>query len=279
MNQESDLDLTREILKVSTDPSERARHEARTSLLDRINAEDHVVTAPRLRRRVWAAGNRRVGVLAAALVIGASSAAAATVAAIDGFGHDSPTRLFQDNPVRFFSPWVTQALVPGTVRLVTTLSVPTVGRAEYWTAESTHHGVCVGLRLPGGAWAGSPNRFEVGGPVPGCVYRFSPTPRTGWSPKRGFFWDEDQVGGRWQGRIVYGTVPNVGRPVMVRDALSGTSTHVIDGRYFAILIPPSHGQYGSWQQGHARVERLRYRLETLDALGRVLATAPDTIEP
>ena len=279
MNQESDLDLMREMLKVSTDPSERARQQARASLLDLIDAEDHVVAAPRLRRRVRAAGNRRFGVLVAALVIGASSAAAATVAAIDSFGHDSPTRLFHDNPARFFSPWVAQALVPGTVRLVTTLSVPDVGRAEYWTAESTHHGICVGLRLPGGVWAGSPNRFEVGGPVPGCVYRFSPTPTTGWSPKRGFFWDEDQVGGRWEGRIVYGTVPNVGRPVMVRDALSGTTTAVIDGRYFAILIPPSHGQYGSLPEGRARVERLRYRLETLDAVGRVLATAPDTIEP
>jgi hypothetical protein len=112
MNQESDLELMREMLRVSTDPSERARHEARASLLDLIDAEDHV------------AGNRRVGVLAAALVIGASSAAAATVAAINGFGHDSPTRLFHDNPARLFSPWDTQALVPGTVRLVTTLSVP-----------------------------------------------------------------------------------------------------------------------------------------------------------
>lgn len=131
MNQESDLDLMREMLRVSTDPSERARHEARASLLDLIDAEDHVAAATRVRRRIWAAGNRRVGVLAAALVIGASSAAAATVAALHGFGHDSPTRLFDDNPARLFSPWVTQALVPGTVRLVTTLRVPT------WVGPST----------------------------------------------------------------------------------------------------------------------------------------------
>ncbi len=279
MNPEADLDLIRQIFKVSLEPSLQARHDARATLLDVIDAENRVARASRPRRRFRALGARRIGLLAGALVIGATGATAATVVTMDSFSHDTPTQLFRDNPDRLFSPWVKQSLVAGTVRRVETLNVPGVGNAEYWSAESTHHGICVGLRLPGGAWAGSNNRFQIGGPVPGCVYRFSPDPKTGWSPKKGFFWVEDQVGGRWNGRIVYGTVPNVGRPVEVRDPFSGTTTRVIDGRYFAILIPPSRGQWGSWKQGRFRVQRLRYRLESLDASGRVLAQAPETVEP
>jgi hypothetical protein len=50
--------------------------------------------------------------------------------------------------------------------------------------------------------------------------------------------------------------------------------------HFAILIPPSHGQWRAWvQEGSRHVEQLRYRLETLDSSGRVLAQAPQAIEP
>jgi hypothetical protein len=278
MNAEADLALMRQIFRVSTEPSVRARHDARAALVEVIDAETRVGRASRP-RRFRALGARRIALLAGALVIGATGATAATVATIDSFGHDTPTQLFRDNPDSLGSPWVKQSLIAGTVRRVETLNVPGVGKAQYWTAESTHHGICVGLRLPGGAWAGSYSRFAISGPLPGCVYRFSPDPRTGWSPKKGFFWVEDQLGGRWEGRIVYGTVAAVGRPVEVRDAFSGTTTRVISGRYFAILIPPSHGQWGSWKQGRVRVQRLRYRLETLDASGRVLAQAPETVEP
>ena len=157
--------------------------------------------------------------------------------------------------------------------------MPGVGEAQYWTGQATHHGICVGLRLPGGVWAGSYNRFELGGPVPGCVYRFSPDPKSGWIPQRGFYEVEYQAGGRWPGRITIGTVPDVGKPVIVRDVYSGATARVIDGRYFAILIPPSHGQWGSLGRGRNRINRLRYRLETIDASGRVLAEDFGTVEP
>lgn len=279
MNPETDLDLMREILKVSTEPSLRARRDARATLLGVIDAQNRVARGSPPRRRFRALRARRIGLLAGALLIGATGATAATVVTIDSFSHDTPTQLFRDNPPRLFSPWVKQSLVAGTVRRVETLNVPGVGKAQYWTAESTGHGICVGLRLPDGVWAGTNSRFEISGPLPGCVYRFSPDPKQGWSPKKGFFWVEDQVGGRWEGRVVYGTVANVGRPVEVRDTFSGTTTRVIDKRYFAILIPPTHGQWGSWRQGRVRVQRLRYRLESRDASGRVLAQAPETVEP
>lgn len=282
MNPESDLNLIREVLKVRTAPSLQARRDARVTLLDAIDAGNRVGRASRPRRRFRALGARQIALLAGALVIGATGATAATIITIDSFSHDTPTQLFRDNPqgrLRSPSPWVKQSLVPGTVRRVETLNVPGVGEAQYWTAEATHHGICVGLRLPGGVWAGSDNRFQLSGPVPGCVYRFSPDPKKGWSPQRGFFEVEYQVGRRWNGRITFGTVPTVGRPVAVRDAFSGTTTRVIDGRYFAILIPPSHGQWGTVTAGRFHEQRLRYRLETLDASGRVLAQDFGTIEP
>ena len=279
MNPEADLDLMRQVLRTPTGPSHQARRDARFALLDVIRADGRPGPTQRLRRRLRPTGARRLALLSAALLLGATGATAATVAAIDSFGHDTPAQLFRENPDRFGSPWVHQSLVPGTVRLVETIRIPGVGQAEYWTAAATHHGICAGLRLPGRVWAGSFNRFQLGGPVPGCVYKFAANPAQGWSPKRGFFSLEYQVGGRWQGRVVIGTVPDVGRPVAVRDALTGTTTRVVDGRYFAILIPPSHGQWGSWREGTGRVLRLRFRLETLAASGQVLAKAPQTIEP
>jgi hypothetical protein len=279
MNSDADLDLMREVLKVRTEPSSQARCDARVTLLEAIDAESPGGRASRSRRRLRSLGARRIALVAGAVVIGATGATAATVVSLDSIGHATPTQLFGANPDRFLAPWVKQSLVAGTVRRVETLNVPGVGEAQYWTAQATHHGICVGLRLPGGVWAGSYNRFEIGGPVPGCVYRFSPDPKRGWSPQRGFYEVEYQAGRRWNGRITIGTVANVGRPVTVRDAYSGTTARVIDGRYFAILIPPSHGQWGSWKQGRARVDRLRYRLETLDASGHVLAQDYGTVEP
>jgi hypothetical protein len=279
MNPEADLDLMRQVLGAGTEPSHQARRDARFALLDVIEAERRIGPTQRLRRRLRPNGARRLALLGAALLLGATGATAATVITIDSFGHDTPTQLFRDNPDRFGSPWVNQSLVPGTVRLVETIKVPGVGQAEYWTAAATHHGICVGLRLPGRVWAGSINRFQIGGPVPGCVYKFPANPTRAWSPKRGFFSFEYQVGGSWDGRIVIGTVPDVGSPMAVRDAFTGTTTRVVNGRYFAILIPPSRGQWGSSGEGTNRVLRLRYRLETLAASGRVLAKAPQTIEP
>ncbi len=154
MNSEADLDLMREVLKVRTEPSLQARRGARVTLLDAINAENRVGRGSRSRRRFRALGARQTALLAGALAIGATGATAATVITIDGIGHDSPNQLFRDNPSRLFSPWVKQSLVAGTVRRVETLNVPGVGEAQYWTAEATHHGICVGLRLPGGVWAG-----------------------------------------------------------------------------------------------------------------------------
>jgi len=263
MNAEADLDLIRRVLPDPGEPSAGARRDARVALLHVISGER------RTRRRHRVRGPGRLALVWAALLLGTTGATAATVFAIDNFTHDTPTQLFRVNPDRLLgSPWVKQSLVPGTVRLVESFKVPGVGQAQYWTAQATHHGICVGLRLPGAVWAGSTeNRFELSGPVPGCVYKFSADPKAGWSPKRGFFWLEYQVGGSWRGRIVIGTVASVGRPVAVRDAFSGTTASLVGGRYFAILIPPSH----RWQ--------LRYRLETVDGSGRVLARSTETIEP
>ncbi len=212
MNPEADLDLVRQVLAAPAGPSHQASRNARFALLDAIQAERRVGSRQRLQGRFRPRGARRLALLSAALLLGATGATAATVITINSFGHDTPAQLFRDNPDRFGSPWVHQSLVPGTVRLVETIKVPGVGQAEYWTAAATHHGICVGLRLPGRVWAGSINKFRLGGPVPGCVYKFPANPAQGWSPKRGFFSLEYQGNSRWDGRIVHRDRPRRGQP-------------------------------------------------------------------
>lgn len=272
MNLDADLDLLRERLPADVEPTPAARHAARSALLAEIRAERGERRPMRLRRRVRALGARQLALLAGGLAIGATGATAGTILALNDFdfSHDTPTELFQANPLRVGGqPWASESLIPGTVRYVESVQLPTVGKAEFWSADSRPYGICLALRLPGGSWAGGEGeRSHFSGPVPGCENR-----PVGWAGAwNGFLFFDYQVS-NWLGRVAIGIVPTQGHPAEVRDAIGGTTTPVIDGRYFAIVIPASQSRFeeGMWH--------LAYQLETLDSAGHVLVRAPAAGSP
>jgi hypothetical protein len=140
--------------------------------------------------------------------------------------------------------------------------VPGVVLFQYWIAQSTRHWRCEAFRLPDGTWDGFPNNFGVGGAVPGCYPPRLDSPiwvsrlRTAWPG--GFYYDDVQIplaGGRAR-RIEYGVTLTGGRAVRVRDIFSGASAPVIDGLYFAILLPPFD-----------RTKTVAWQFQALDASG------------
>ena len=168
------------------------------------------------------------------------------------FGHDRPAQLFRENPVARDLPagsalWH-QTVLPRTVTRAETISIAGVGRLQLWVASSRQHGVCSAIRLPNGDWAGlGVSRMDEGGSVPGCHPTRQQINRSG-SPVYaidGFDYEETLVRGHdgrsW--RIEYGTInPPHGRARRVRDALSGITASVADGRWFAIVFPIHHPQ-------------------------------------
>jgi hypothetical protein len=218
-------------------------------------------STPRRRRR-------RLGLLAAsAVLIGAGTAGAITVRALT---HASPKALFEADPQGQYSRLpgqltrgTGQTVIPQTVRLATTFTVPGVGRFEYWIALSRPKGwLCLAIRQPDGTWADLGKNSLFGGPVPGCG-------ATGWQDAHGFDYYPTTIAapGRRVWRIAYGYVPITGHPVQVRDRISGATAPVGDGRYFAIVIPYCQGR------GCDRPAPFAYfQLQTLDAAGRVLIT-------
>jgi hypothetical protein len=270
MNPDTEFDLVREHFLVDVEPSTGARDSARRRLLEKIQTERQDRRRVPLRGRVRALGARQLALVAGALAIGATGATAGTILALNdlNFSHDTPSELFRSNP-RWQPPWAREALTPGTVRYVESVQVPTVGSTQFWSADSRPDGICLALRLPGGTWAGGEGaRFPFSGPVPGCENR-----PVGWAGAwNGFVFLDYQVV-NWRGRVAIGIVPTQGRPVEVRDSVGGTTTRVIDGRYFAIVIPARQSKFkdGMWH--------LTYRLETLDQAGHVLVRAPAAVYP
>ena len=86
----------------------------------------------------------------------------------------------------------------------------------------------------------------------------------GWQDVNGFDYWPSSIGSRdgRQWRVAWGYAPATGHPVEVRDEISGKTAPIGDGRYFAIVMPES---------------RSGFRLQTLDASGRVLIT--DELDP
>jgi hypothetical protein len=228
---------------------------------------------PRTRsRRLLRVGARRLALVAAAVVL---TAAGGTAGAIQFgvFTHASPKALFKADPAGRWSPDSDVQVIPGTVHRATTFAVPGVGRFEYWIALSRPKGwLCNAIRQPDGSWAdlGTPHdKYQMGGPVPGCGT--SP-----WNDSHGFSYYPSMIQHRgtiW--RIVYGYVPATGHPVTVRDTVHHVAAQIGDGRYFAIVIPLCKGR----AQCSLPVPRpgSGFRLQTLDASGRVLVT--DAYDP
>jgi hypothetical protein len=219
-------------------------------------------------------GTRRLSLAAVVFALLAGGGTAGVISS-GMFGHDRPTQLFRDNPVgRDVSPgsalWH-QAVIPGTVRRAETISIADVGRLQLWVASARQHGICSALRLPGGAWAGlGASGIDEGGSVPGC----HPTRQQINGDGRpvyvidGFDYVEALVRGHdgrsW--RVEYGTIdPRQGRAGHVRDALSGITAAVANGRWFAIVFPIRDPQAIP-----------HWRLEALSTTGRVIAEEPST---
>ncbi|HUA04851.1 MAG TPA: hypothetical protein VMB27_13180 [Solirubrobacteraceae bacterium] len=216
------------------------------------------------RRRV-----RRVGLIVAALVFSATGGAVADQ--LGAFSHASPKALFEANPAGQYSrrPGRTtgtgQTVIPRTVHRATTFTIPGVGRFEWWIGISKPSGwLCGAIRQPDGTWAdlGTGDKYQLGGPMPGCG-------TLPWHDAEGFAYNQTSVqspnGRMW--RIAYGYAPATGGPVMIRDEVSGATAPIGERRYFAIVMPLCSGQACANPAGFRG-----YRLVTLDAAGRVLAT-------
>jgi hypothetical protein len=226
---------------------------------------------PRLKspgkRRPLRMGTRGVALVAAAVVLSASGGAFGAIQLV--LSHASPKALFEANPQGQFSrlpgqitQGTGQTVIPSTVRLATTFTVPGMGRFEYWIALSRPKGrLCLAIRQPDGTWADLGKNSLFGGPVPGCGFN--------WQAGHGFAYYPTTIDapGRRVWRIVYGYAPTTGHPVQIRDRISGVTAPVADGRYFAIVLPYCHGR------GCDRPAPFAYfQLQTLDASGRVLVT-------
>jgi len=212
-----------------------------------------VGTAKRGRLRMRTRG---VALIIAAVMLSATGGAFG----LGAFSHDSPKALFEANPAGPF-PWrpgqgvIVPEVIPSTVRLATTFTVPGVGRFQLWVALSRPKGwLCTAIRQPDGTYAGLPSggSYQLAGPMPGCGM-------LGLQDIRGFDYWPSSIGSA-DGRewwVAWGYAPRTGHPVEVRDEVSGIIAPIGDGRYFAIAIPQT---------------RPGFRLQTLDAAGRVLVT-------
>jgi hypothetical protein len=248
---------------------------ARIALAHEISTTARASRPRRLRRFA-----RRGVMLPAALVFTTAVAAAATGVAtgvikivnLDRAAQenqtDAPLRLFRaDLPLksggRPVSLW-RQTPIPSSVHSIASPTISGVGTVQYWVADTTHHGICTAIRLPGGAWAGLQDFKDVGGALVGC----RPTRRQlGWGALilSGFDYTTSDVltksGTKLE--LLYGEITPLGQPVKVRDQYTHKTTSVIDGRYFLMVLHQIriHGVLGDPDTD----------LVALNASGRVIA--------
>jgi hypothetical protein len=149
--------------------------------------------------------------------------------------------------------------VPGTERVVQTLDVPGVGRVKLWAADgSSKSGTCLGIQFPDGGWGGGKDgRASSSGPS--CfTERDDPMFKTTLIPT-GIDVMETDTDTPFQ-RIVYGVldydVPRTA--VTMVDRVTGTTTPIVDGRWFMYVDPRADPQQDGWQ------------LVAYDASGRIV---------
>ena len=148
--------------------------------------------------------------------------------------------------------------VAGSERIVQTVDVPGIGKVQLWAADgSTATGACLGLRFPDGSWGAGNGRS--GGNGPACfTERDDPMFKAVLVPT-GIDALETQVDSPFN-RIVYGIIDSdkPGTAVKIVDQVTGTSTAVIDGRFFAYVDP------------RADPQRDDHTLVAYDAAGKVV---------
>ncbi|HET6171739.1 MAG TPA: hypothetical protein VFD90_03990 [Gaiellales bacterium] len=149
--------------------------------------------------------------------------------------------------------------VAGSERVVQTLVVPGVGRVKLWAADgSTRSGACLGLQFADGSW-GAGKGGHTGGSGPSCfTERDDPMFSTTLIPT-GIDALETNTDEPFQ-RIVYGIIDYDVPPTAVKlvDRVTGTSTPVIEGRWFMYVDPRADKQTDSKQ------------LVAYDAQGRIV---------
>lgn len=231
------------------------------------------------RRRRWLRiGGGQLAFIAGLMMIGTAGATVGLIN-IGVFSHASPRKLFGADlqGVLGGAQW-RQTVISGSVHRAETLTVPGVGKYQYWIARSIQKGDCQAIRLPDGAWGAMNNdRYGFGGPVPGCL----PWPCRGAMSNclmgpglvGGFFYNIGVLvlPRPYKWRIVYGITASRGRAVEVRDASTGVTTRVFEGHYFAMVLPIKR------YEGPTTANSGYYpfiRLQALDASGRVIAQAP-----
>jgi hypothetical protein len=133
--------------------------------------------------------------------------------------------------------------VAGSERIVQTLQVPGVGTVQLWTAAGdSASGACLGLRFPDGSWGAFNGRS--GGNGPSCfTERDDPMFKTALVPNGIDSMETDTDAPNFQ-RIVYGVIDYdvPATAVKLVDRVTGTSTPVVDGRFFAYVDPRADPQ-------------------------------------
>lgn len=243
----------------------------------RMQASRHRVAVPTLLRRarlwrlvtgtrLWRRVATRVVLVPVALLASAAIAVAATgvvsVPSMLGLAqqnlNDSPLALFQKS-----GPWqggtmergkdgkmtlvpFKETVIPPSVRMIATPTVPGVGAVQFWAADTEQHGYCVALRLPDGSWAGLKDFKQVGGSFPGGCRPTRAQVGAGALILSGFDYTDAEVltNSGQELVLLYGQIVAPGDPTEVRDDASGATSPVIDGKYFMLITYPVHDKDG-----------------------------------
>jgi hypothetical protein len=231
-----------------------------------LDAEIDAAERPRHVRRHWFRRLAQRSLLVpVALICTTAIAAAATGVALGliNLGQaahrnvlDTPLQLFQaDLPAASLparagavqkSLW-RQTVIPSSVSMIASQSVPGVGEVQYWVANTTQGGICTALRLPDGSWAGLKDFMQVGGALVGC----RPTRAQvsgGALILSGFDYTDSEVLTLSGQELVlnYGEINAPGNPSEVKDEYTGATTSVIDGKYFLLVTHPVRTKSGGF---------------------------------
>jgi hypothetical protein len=132
--------------------------------------------------------------------------------------------------------------IAGSERMVEAVTVPGVGRVELWAANgSSATGMCLGLRFSDGTWGAGKN--GRGGNGPSCFTERDDPMFSDTLVPTGIDAMETDVDSPFT-RIVYGVIDSdkPATSVELVDRVTGTTTAVIDGRFFLYVDPRADPQ-------------------------------------
>jgi hypothetical protein len=214
----------------------------RIALLERAMTADPRTVPARRSRTLRTRAPQVAFAFALALVLSTGIAWAA--------GALSPVALFSNSPQQEGAApgalW-DQQVIPESVRQVTAVELPTVGKVEFWYGRSRQGGWCGALRLANGSWLGTgDDPLDAGGTVPGCFPTRDMVNRASTEPVfviNAFDYEQSDVDARSRGgafwRINYGRI-SATRAVRVVDLGSGREATVAAGGLFELAVPDPH---------------------------------------